>query len=606
MPPVVGRGCLLTQAGPHDILRSLSLSLGFRPALDPPPPRPNCVAGFPVFDPLDSPAATSPLAYDAWSLALRHCPGPLPAMVLGMVRHGAKLGYRGQWSALDRLDAPNLPRGEAELLHVRTAVADRVRRGWAVPVAGTAGVVVSPIGTVPKPNGKWRTINHLSWPRRRADHPSINDGISCADVALAYDNLDGLLAAVRRSDGTGELWKSDLADAFFHVVVASRDSRLLGFRLDGVTYRDTTLNFGGRSSPFLFNLVAEALHWVLESLGLALTHYLDDFFGLAAAGRGRQVLDLFAGVCSHLGVSVAPSKCLCGSELEILGIVIDCRSKRAWISTERRAALQAAIAALLASDTADPQLLQSLAGSLNFVARVCPAGRAFMRRIYDAVAVALATWTPLPVRGGLRDELAWWASTLDRWDGVRILDNSPSVEIWTDAATSKGMGAHLGPREACEDAWALPIPPRHQGKDVLFLECLALLEAVRRWSGRLAGRCVSCKIDNMALVAIVRSGRCDQSATQALIRETFGIAIEHHIDLVPDWVPSKDDDVADALSRFDIPFLSLHRPHVLRVATIPSGIDPAPPADPALDVPDDTGEQAPLDWSPLLNDGTAW
>lgn len=45
------------------------------------------------------------------------------------------------------------------------------------------------------------------------------------------------------------------------------------------------LSFGLRTSPFLFDLFAKALHWILVAV-LAwsmVLHYLDDFFAILAA-----------------------------------------------------------------------------------------------------------------------------------------------------------------------------------------------------------------------------------------------------------------------------------------------------------------------------------
>jgi hypothetical protein len=106
---------------------------------------------------------------------------------------------------------------------------------------------------------------------------------------LKYDNLDHLSAQVTRQEASAvAIWKADLADAFFHVSIASQDRHSFGFHLDDQVYVDNTLNFGGRSSPFLFNLTAEGVHGTLASLGLDLTHYLDDFFGLSSAANARQ------------------------------------------------------------------------------------------------------------------------------------------------------------------------------------------------------------------------------------------------------------------------------------------------------------------------------
>lgn len=80
--------------------------------------------------------------------------------------------------------------------------------------------------------------------------------------------------------------------------------------------------------------------------------------------------------------------------------------------------------------------------------------------------------------------------------------------------------------------------------------------------GELEGCRVMVKVDNMALSASLRSGRCEQKATMALLQEIFVIALERHLDLVPDWIPSAVNDLADALSRFDHVYISSHHPHV--------------------------------------------
>lgn len=295
-----------------DDVRALTQTAGLSPPASLPPARPNCEPRFPVSDSNTQPASPSPLHRERWAYALCNYPGGLAAVIDGLIAHGAKLGYDGPRLRDDRRWTGNLEMTTEELEHVWASVSARVAKGWSVLVGTGESVAVSPIGVVPKANGKLRTINHLSWPRRRAGHPSVNDGIPIDNVSMSYGHLDGLFAAVRAADYPVELWKADLADAFYHIVVAHTDSRLLAFELDGQTYRDTTLNFGGRSSLHLFDLLAEALHWVCESLGFKLDHYLDDLFGLALRGAGAPTIAAYRAVCEHLGVTVSPSNCLHG------------------------------------------------------------------------------------------------------------------------------------------------------------------------------------------------------------------------------------------------------------------------------------------------------
>ncbi len=122
-------------------------------------------------------------------------------------------------------------------------------------------------------------------------------------------------------------------------------------------------NFGGRSSPFLFNLFAEGLHWIVESYGLHCYHYLDDSFGLVPKGKGPATLTFFKAVCSALGIAVSSPKSTSGSQLEILGIFIDCPTATAWVTPVRISKLLNEINTILAVPLAEPAALQSLAGS---------------------------------------------------------------------------------------------------------------------------------------------------------------------------------------------------------------------------------------------------
>jgi hypothetical protein len=74
------------------------------------------------------------------------------------------------------------------------------------------------------------------------------------------------------------LMKCDLKAAFRHLPINPCDYWLLVFEWDGKFYVDMFLPFGLRTAPRIFNLFAEALHWIFETLfEWNCTRYLDDF-----------------------------------------------------------------------------------------------------------------------------------------------------------------------------------------------------------------------------------------------------------------------------------------------------------------------------------------
>src|SRR5947207_6408492 len=85
------------------------------------------------------------------------------------------------------------------------------------------------------------------------------------------------------------------------------------------------LPFGLRTSPRIFNLFSEAVHWVLEErYSWAITHYLDDFFAAfpSDSDPARHSLE-FDKVISSFGLTKAPEKDETGTRVTHLGFEFD-------------------------------------------------------------------------------------------------------------------------------------------------------------------------------------------------------------------------------------------------------------------------------------------
>eukprot|EP00731_Ephydatia_muelleri_P007891 Em0004g229a len=132
----------------------------------------------------------------------------------------------------------------------------------------------SDLGAVPKKNGKWRVILHLSAPEGR----SINDFIAKEEFSIHYSTIDDAVALLSRFSKGARMAKVDLKSAFRMVPIQASEWDLLGMYWRGQYYIDTCLPFGLRSAPNIFDNFASARHWVLENnYGAILLHYLDDF-----------------------------------------------------------------------------------------------------------------------------------------------------------------------------------------------------------------------------------------------------------------------------------------------------------------------------------------
>lgn len=123
--------------------------------------------------------------------------------------------------------------------------------------------------------------------------------------------------------------KLDLEQAFCHIPVRQADWPLLSFNWRDKLYHDIVLAFGLRSAPYVFNLFAEALHWILERhIPARLRHYLDDFLAIFSPSSPpslvQEALTWMLKLGHQLGLRFqdakveGPSTCL-----EFLGIELD-------------------------------------------------------------------------------------------------------------------------------------------------------------------------------------------------------------------------------------------------------------------------------------------
>ena len=121
--------------------------------------------------------------------------------------------------------------------------------------------------------------------------------------------------------------KTDRKSAFRIVPVHPSDRWLLGLEWKGNFFVDTTLPFGLRSAPKIFNAIADAVQFISVKKGIRwVTHYLDDFLVLEQpeSDECKEALSLLQEICQRLGIPLAPEKILGPSTvLEFLGIIID-------------------------------------------------------------------------------------------------------------------------------------------------------------------------------------------------------------------------------------------------------------------------------------------
>ena len=529
-----------------------SLLAAFPPFLTP-PTRPNTAprANHPALQPPNRPTVSSTLVAPAWAHYLTAYPDPVFVdTILNIITHGANVGYQHDHARAQT--SKNLSSALEHPAAVSADIAAQVAKGCTRGPFNQPPLPhfrSSPLGAVVRKRAtKVRRIHHLSWP---AD-TSVNDGIPDEEAVISYDMfqraVDDLIAS-----GTGSLMiKLDLEQAFRQIPVRPADWHLLGFTWLRKFYYDIVFGFGLRSAPYIFNLFAEALHWIItRHIPMRLRHYLDDFLGIFPPSslftQVTAAMDWIMELGRALGLRFQPEKTLSPVTcIEYLGLELDSIAMEARLPTPKLDILRDLLAEWSTRPVCTLLQLQELAGYLQFVSQVIPLSRAFMHHIFRFMTSFRTSRTRRRVPSALRRDLDWWQNVASSWNGICLLaPKRAEAHIFTDASGTKGIGGIFGSR------WfSSRLPRRLRDRDIQYKELFAVLHALLCWGPDLSGKHVIFHVDNQAVVQALLNLSNRSTPVAELLRRFLNLTCHLDLSFSAIWLSSSQNALADSASRF--------------------------------------------------------
>lgn len=123
-----------------------------------------------------------------------------------------------------------------------------------------------------------------------------------------------------------------------------------------------------------------------------------------------------------------------------------------------------------------------------------------------------------------------------------------TLKFYTDSSGSKGCGVIFG-SQWCYLAW-----PSHwfyeTTKDITFLELVPIVLGVFIWAEQLYAKKLLLHIDNLSLVHIINQKSSKNNRVMVLIRALVLYTLSYNIQVRAIHVPGKNNNIADAISRF--------------------------------------------------------
>ena len=494
------------------------------------------------------------------------------AQVVSGMRHGFRIGYKGPRSPLQ---APNLSSAFLHPAAVDQALNKEIQAGR---IAGPFNAPPFPdlrcsgLGLVPKDGDSWRLIFHLSAPAGA----SVNDHIPPDEFSLQYHTIDDAISILVRLGPNALMAKADIRNAFRLCPVHPCDWPLLGMRWRQQYFVDKCLPFGLRSSPFLFNLLADALQWCLSHyFGVQDSfHYLDDFFfaGPATSPACHTAISHFQSLCKQLGVPLKPEKLvLPTTHLVFLGIHLDSVTQKASMPQDKletlMTLLQEHIEHYRFRRHVTKRSLLSLIGKLSFATKVIPAGRIFLRRLLDLAHSVPDLDTTLLLTQDVVLDINWWLLFARSWNGQAFFldptwSHSPEMDLYTDASSEIGFGAYWE-GHWFQQTWS----PINQHHSIQWKELYAILMACEVWGHLWGKKRILFHCDNQSMVHLWRNGLSQSPTLMHLVRALFFVAAHHNFHITISHIAGTDNSIADALSRFHMQRFSQLAPDADQEAT---------------------------------------
>lgn len=476
-------------------------------------------------------------------------------------KDGFRLEYKGPRIPIE---SKNLKSADDNALIVREKLEKEIKLGR---MAGPfderplATLRTSPIGIVPKNDGGWRLITHLSYPKGG----SVNEFIDQKDCKVQYTSFDEVTEMIAKLGKGALLGVHDIKSAFRLIPVHRADFDLLGIYFQNQYFLEKCLPMGCSISCVIFETFSTFIeHVVSERSGKkSLSHYLDDYiFGGKSGSSTCQVLmNTFECVCEELNVPIAKEKSKGPvTNLVFLGLEIDTVEMLVKIPTEKLCRLRSALEPLLWRKRVKIKDFESMVGLMAFCSKAITSSRAFMRRFYDILA-SVKLKNPrfsIKINREIREDVQVWLDFLSDFNGVCYISendwvSNESLELFSDSSGSANLGcASFYQGQYVQYRWPQGWARQPIIRDITFLELVPIVLSLLVWGSKLANSKIIFRVDNFSLCTIINNRTSKSKRTMTLLRPLVLYTMKFGIQFRAKFLEGCKNEVADSLSRFQV------------------------------------------------------
>ncbi|KAM8975733.1 LOW QUALITY PROTEIN: uncharacterized protein RCH25_020573 [Pelodytes ibericus] len=345
--------------------------------------------------------------------------------------------------------------------------------------------------------------------------------------------------------------KLDLQDEYLTVPVTPDHQPYIQFMWDHTICQFTCLPFGLSSAPWCFTKLLKPVMGFLRRKGVRLIIYLDDLLIMSQDFATLNThLNWTMDLLQNLGFLINLEKSILtpSRTMEFLGFAINSPHGSLHLPKAKVKSIKKEIKKVLSLPLISLRHLARIIGHLSASIQAIFPGPLHYRVLQQlkirSLRLGMTYDHSIPLDYGAREELSWWLTHMEAWNGRAIFGTVPDLVVESDASLL-GWGAQCGTLST-GGCWSLQESNLH----INCLELLAREFAVRSFARTSRNCSILLRLDNTAAVRYINhlgGTRSLALSHQATTFWTFCLA--HNISVQAEHIPGLSNVDADWNSR---------------------------------------------------------
>ena len=183
-------------------------------------------------------------------------------------------------------------------------------------------------------------------------------------------------------------------------------------------------------------------------------------------------------------------------------------------------------------------------------------GRLFLRRLIDLSTSVKLLHHRIYLNTEAHHDIDWWLRFLPTWNRTSIIPDSFTIsnqdlKLHTDAS-GRGLGGIYDDRWIQAPWQSEFTAPSSTTFNIDFLELFAIYAACVTWGTEWAGKRIVIATDNSHIIDAWHAGTSKSKPIMLLICKLFLFAAQQQFSLSLKFIPGKQNNTADHLSRFQM------------------------------------------------------